>query len=516
MNVYERNSHAERELFFDILWCFTFPNLENVVLGDFNCVPNIQLDKWGGDDSFGDRAITQLHAFMDSLNLEDFYCVNFPTGRLFTWFNGPHSVGCRLDWFYTAKTWRSRISDFKCNSFAYSDHHIINLKITLGNSNPRGRGVWKLNTQLLKSETFCSAVNNFWPVWKDHKPAFTDPRIWWDAGKLQLKELTISHRIQQSRERRREKSKLEHEFQLITARGTSNTTADHVRLAEIKDLLKTIDDHAVEGAMIRSKEQWIEMGEKPTRYFFQLENKHQSRNAISELHVNNTSIKADKNILQECRDFYENLYTAEPVHLESQDWLLEQFDQFLTSDDQALCKGELTLTESFEAASQMSTNKSPGSDGLPVEFYRCFWGLIGPDLAEILNYSFQHGSLSETQRRGIIRLLYKKEDPLELKNWRPISLLNTDYKICTKVLANRLRQVLPRIINKDQTCGIPDRSIYENLFLLRDTIDYVKHKELSAAIISLDQEKAFDRVNHGFLQRVLTRFNFGPHFLISC
>ena len=64
----------------------------------------------------------------------------------------------------------------------------------------------------------------------------------------------------------------------------------------------------------------------------------------------------------------------------------------------------------------MSTNKSPGSDGLPVEFYRCFWGLIGPDLAEILNY-FQHGSLSETQRRGIIRLLYKKEDPLELKNW---------------------------------------------------------------------------------------------------
>ena len=166
----------------------------------------------------------------------------------------------------------------------------------------------------------------------------------------------------------------------------------------------------------------------------------------------------------------------------------------------------------FEAASQMSTNKSPGSDGLLVEFYRRFWSLIGPDLVEILNYSFQHGSLSESQRRGIIRLLYKKEDPLELKNWRPISLLNTDYKICTKVLANRLRHVLPRIINKNQTCGIPDRSIYENLFLLRDKIDYVKHKELSAAIISLDQEKAFDRVNHGFLQRVLTRFNFGPHF----
>ena len=133
-------------------------------------------------------------------------------------------------------------------------------------------------------------------------------------------------------------------------------------------------------------------------------------------------------------------------------------------------------------------------------------------MVTILNYSYAHGSLSDTQRRGILRLLFKKDDPLELKNWRPISLLNTDYKICTKVLANRLRKVLPRIINKDQTCGIPDRSIYENLFLLRDTIDYVQHRHLSAAIISLDQEKAFDRVNHEFLHRVLSRFNFGPYF----
>ena len=99
-----------------------------------------------------------------------------------------------------------------------------------------------------------------------------------------------------------------------------------------------------------------------------------------------------------------------------------------------------------------------------------------------------------------------------LKNWRPIFLLNTDYKICTKVLANRLKKVLSVILSEDQTCGVPGRSIYENLFLLRDTLDYIDHKQLSAALISLDQEKAFDRVNHGFLQRVLSRFNFGPSF----
>ena len=91
-------------------------------------------------------------------------------------------------------------------------------------------------------------------------------------------------------------------------------------------------------------------------------------------------------------------------------------------------------------------------------------------------------------------------------------MLNIDYKIATKALSNRLRKVLPLILSEDQTCGVPGRSIFENLFLLRDTIDYVQLKQLSAAVICLDQEKAFNRVNHSFLQRVLEKFNFGPNF----
>ena len=207
-----------------------------------------------------------------------------------------------------------------------------------------------------------------------------------------------------------------------------------------------------------------------------------------------------------------NLYTAEPVNLKYQDWLLNQLDTTLTSENQEKCEGALTLSECYEALSQMQTNKSPGADGFPVEFYRRFWSSLGQDLVEVPNYSYEHGQLSDSQKQGIIRLLYKKDDPLLLKNWRPISLLNTDYKICTKVLANRLKKVLSVILSEDQTCGVPGRSIYDNLFLLRDTLDYIDHKQLSAALISSDQEKAFHHVNHSFLQHVLTRFNFGPSF----
>ena len=101
INVNGPNNHHECEIFFDNLWGFKHPNLESIVVRDFNCVLDIAIDKWGGDDSFGDRAVTQHHSFTESLALQDFYRVSNPRGKIFTWFNGPHSVGSRLDRFYT-------------------------------------------------------------------------------------------------------------------------------------------------------------------------------------------------------------------------------------------------------------------------------------------------------------------------------------------------------------------------------------------------------------------------------
>ncbi|CAH3114880.1 unnamed protein product, partial [Porites lobata] len=205
----------------------------------------------------------------------------------------------------------SRIARHTCSSFAYSDHHLIKLQVTFGPTNPRGRGVWKFNTQLLKNESVCAAVNSFWSSWKLSKPAFTDHRVWWDAGKLQLKEIAIAHSVAEGRERKCDKLNLEIEFRNILARGTSNTADDHVRLAEVRDLLKAIEECNVEGAIIRSREQRLEFGEKPTKYFYQLEKQRQTRNSINELRVGDQTVTSHKNILTAWRDFYVNLYTAE-------------------------------------------------------------------------------------------------------------------------------------------------------------------------------------------------------------
>ena len=127
--------------------------------------------------------------------------------------------------------------------------------------------------------------------------------------------------------------------------------------------------------------------------------------------------------------------------------------------------------------------------------------------------AYETGQLSTSQCRGLIIVLYKKNDHLDTKNWRPISLLNVDYKITTRTISGRLLAVLSSIIGPDQTCGVPGRTISSNLFLIRDLLEYIEGEDIPLALLSLDQEKAFDRVDWGFLLRTLETFNFGPMFL---
>ena len=160
----------------------------------------------------------------------------------------------------------------------------------------------------------------------------------------------------------------------------------------------------------------------------------------------------------------------------------------------------------------MPHGKTPGSDGLPMEFYKVFWQSLGADLVRVLNAAFEAGQLSTSQRRGLIIVLYKKNDPLDTKNWRPISLLNVDYKIATRTISGRLLGVMPSIVGPDQTCGVRGRTISENLAGVRDLLEYVEREDIPLALLSFDQEKAFDRVDWGFLLRILETFNFGPQF----
>ena len=148
-------------------------------------------------------------------------------------------------------------------------------------------------------------------------------------------------------------------------------------------------------------------------------------------------------------------------------------------------EGRLLKHECLIALKKMSNNKTPGTDGLTAEFYKYFGSDIEDVVVDSFNYGFQTGRFSISQRRGIISLIPKKNKNLEyLKNWRPLSLLNMDYKIATKALASRLEKVLPALIRSNQTRYIKGRYIGENIRLISDILHYTKHKNIPGIALS--------------------------------
>ena len=122
--------------------------------------------------------------------------------------------------------------------------------------------------------------------------------------------------------------------------------------------------------------------------------------------------------------------------------------------------------------------------------------------------------MSITQRRGIIKLIPTKDAELYLiKNWRPLSLLNTDYKIAAKAIANRMKLVLPDVINNDQTGFLKGRFIGENVRLIDSVIRYAAEKNIPGLLLFIDFEKAFDSLERQFILDSLRYFGFGPSLI---
>ena len=163
----------------------------------------------------------------------------------------------------------------------------------------------------------------------------------------------------------------------------------------------------------------------------------------------------------------------------------------------------------------MENNKSPGIDGIPAEFYKEFFPLLKKDLQEIFNkVLFTLKTTPKTWNQAIITLIPKQTQNLEeLKYWRPISLLCTDYKILTKILSNRLKEILPDIISIEQNCSVPQRTIFNKLFLIRDLIKYTTEKNNNFYLLQIDQEKAFDKIDRPFLFKSMEKLGFSETFI---
>ena len=267
------------------------------------------------------------------------------------------------------------------------------------------------------------------------------------------------------------------------------------------------------GLIMRSKANIVKHDEKNSKYFASLAKKRSETKLISRLAINNSISTNQKEIITEIQSFYKRLYNKREINGSKYNFFDESINK-LSDTDQTKCEGLITEAECISALKLMKNQKSPGSDGITVEFYKLFWNNIKEFYVYSINHSFQTGSLTELQKQSIITIIPKQnKDLTTLDNWRPISLLNVDYKKATKAIANRVKQVITKIINNSQTGFIKGRYIGENIRLLFEIIDNTEEENKPGLIFFSDFEKAFDSIGHTYIINCLKHFNFGEDFI---
>lgn len=390
-------------------------------------------------------------------------------------------------------------------------HSLVTIEIGLPKDN-RGPGFWHFNKMLLADIRFIQQMRaHIQNVQQDH---FEDPSLKWEWIKFRIKEFCIQFSTHKNREKKQQVQSLQSHLNRLEE-TMDKIDSDDTRLEHqsVKRELAEIKLHQANAAIFRTKANWALAGEKPTAYFLGLEKRRSKRKTISALRDNQGCLLTNnKDILKHGKEFFETIYTENADSLIPLSGIIQESDSLpqISELSRLFINRPFTKEEFAAALNDLNHNKSPGSDGLSVEFYQKFWPQLQDHFYNSINHALETGQLSEEQRTGLITLIPKKDlDRTEISNWRPITLLNVDFKIFSKAIAKRLQSCIKEVVHTDQTGFIRGRYIGENLTTIQNIIHHQSANDEKSYLLALDYTKAFDTLRWDLIYKALTLFHFG-------
>lgn len=509
-----------------------------IVVGDFNIVCDPYLDRMPPMNE-RQRVYTvapwyMVQPMVDHLELSDTAARNYDPvedenipiddpDRL--WFTLVHDRGeamtlTRIDYIFVSTHMHKRTSRYKVETCEgkVSDHRMVSVTINSSRTE-RNHALPSIDVRILPDPIFQKQIRSnlvtLLQTRQDNPQKWSTPSAFWEFAKKEILRLGLSFAKKRRQANRQQQQDITNGI-LECDKALERDPSDMGALREkTKKQQEAVEYQArrMDHVALMSKVKYLEEGEKASPFFTKRLISSQRRKQIDSLRNDDGHVSEDPKVIASiARKFYERLYSSEDTSVDAQETLLTEIRTQVPEEAKTRLDSDLTLVEITSAIRSMAYRSSPGSDGIPYEFYKHFSKEVTPLLLEVFNaITATEGVLPKSHRHSLTTLLYKKGDADEIKNYRPISLTQCDYKIFTKVLTNRINPVADHLIGEWQTGFIPGRQGHDNVLIL-DLVASALHKgdRGHGALLSLDQEKAYDRVEWSYLHRVLDRFGFGP------
>ena len=485
---------------------------EFIIMGDFNIVIDPQKDRTD-HCMYAPRSTNILQEFMEEIELVDIWRIRNPESRIFSWMRENRSSNTnkkisasRIDYAISTLGLNNKTQEVKY-SFGYkTDHSLFTFELDLS-PYKRGPGYWKFNNILLHDKSYVDKANEIIHEAKIKYIKNTPDKVM----ECCMDDLGQWSRAKAKNNAKEKKQKFNDLLKKIDETKSRIILNDKTAVHELMLYEKEIEvmlEKRTQASAFRSKAKILREFEKNSKYFFSLEKSNYSRKTMTRLKCADGTYTTDPGkILKMQSEFYKDLYTAD----DSVQFNFENKTQNkLTVTDRMEMDKEISMEELDTAVKGLKREKTPGNSGFTTEFFQFFWHKIREMYHNALMYAKRTGKLTLSARRGVITLIPKKADPDELKSWRPLTMLNIQYKILAKALANRLKLVFPELISNTQTGFMQERQISTTL---RTTLDITKlNKSVSGYAIFLDFEKCFDRIAYNAITGSLGYLGFGKEF----
>jgi hypothetical protein len=255
-----------------------------------------------------------------------------------------------------------------------------------------------------------------------------------------------------------------------------------------------------------AREKNIIADDENTKYFHLKANGSRRRLRIHALYDNDRLVENEEEINKLATDYYKNLFgpsNISTIHMNDMNM------KKLSSEDRESLTISFSLEEIHKVVFDLKHNSALGPDGLPAEFFEDFWDIIKKEIWNLCD-DFSKGILDiERLNYGLITLIPKVDNAMEITKFRPICLLNVCYKIITKTLNNRLSNCIHKIISENQFGFVKGKYILDFVVALHEIVHEVKRKKQNGIILKIDFEKAYDKVNWHSLYNMLQQKGFG-------